>query len=51
MNFFKNFQKEQNTKLQQTIDSDRKGFEDRLRRDLGALKEQLQVLSSPGLLW
>ncbi|ELT96214.1 hypothetical protein CAPTEDRAFT_209725 [Capitella teleta] len=35
--------KKQNSKLQQSLEAEKKGFEERLKRELGALKEQLQV--------
>jgi len=36
-------QKQQYSRLQQTAESDKKMFDDKLKRELGALKEQLQV--------
>lgn len=43
---FVNEQKQQNVMQQQTIDAERKSFEDRFKREVGTLKEQLQVLLS-----
>ncbi len=36
-------QKTQNNKLHSSLDGERKSFEDKLKREMGALKEQLQV--------
>ena len=33
-----------NAKLQASLDSEKRGFEDKQKRELGALKEQLQVI-------
>ena len=37
------FQKNHNVKLQNSLDTERKGFDEKLKREIGALKEQLQV--------
>ena len=36
-------QKNNNCKLQQNLDVERKGFDDKLKRELEALKDQLKV--------
>ena len=36
-------QKNHNVKLQNSLDTERKGFDKKLKREIGALKEQLQV--------
>ena len=37
-------QKEINSRLQQNIEAEKKAAEEKLKRELGALKEQLQVV-------
>lgn len=40
-------QKQQNGRLQQTLETERKSYEEKMKRELGALKEQLQVRCFP----